>query len=401
MFRKIRGAFQKMIGGAFLSATLWSGVHAQDIDYPSNFSQAQILRDAGNYDAAIPMLRSLLRDIPNNLSIREELGYALLLDGQLAAAQYQFEILKERSANPEKRALYMAVLRRITAERPIGVSVILSYAPTSNLNQGTDNTTFISNVLGTGIIAPESRRISGWESRVGLNGYVRGNLGSNGRLAFDWRGERRFYSTLYSPETEVEVGLTASQSYQYGDFGTRVFRIDRERERGDYTRTGISLFSSRQITPTQQINGFIQFSDLKSEGSTSSDGLLTQVNLGYTVTPNPALSVRFGLLSEHTNTQLVSQSYASLATTLQASTAFQGGYELSGQAVVGKRQFDSDLGFAREDNFSSLSVTVFNSQYSFSGLVPKLTCTLASTRSNVALFDAQTQTCGIALSRRF
>ncbi|MBU2991667.1 porin family protein [Octadecabacter sp. 1_MG-2023] len=401
MSRKLRGAFQQMIGVAFLFAALCSSAYAQDIEQPQSFSQAQMLRQTGDYDAAIEMLRSILRDKPNNISIREELGYALLLDGQLAAAQYQFEILKERSAISEQRALYIAVLRRITAERPIGVSAILSYAPTSNLNQGTDNTTLTTNVLGTGVIAPESRRISGWEGRIGLRGYIRGNIGNNGRIVFDWRGERHFYSTLFSPETEIEVGLTASRNYLAGDFGARVFRIERDRERGDYARTGLSVFATRQIAPSQHIDGFVQFSDLKSERTTSGDGLLTQVSLGYTIAPNPASTVRFGLLIEHTNTELDAQSYVSQAATLNASTAFQGGYELSGQAMAGHRQFDSALGFAREDAFSSLSVTIYNSQYSFSGLVPKLTCTMTSTSSNVALFDVQAQTCGIALSRRF
>jgi len=114
------------------------------------------------------------------LAVREELGYVLILDGQTASAQYQFEILKERTRDPELRMLHTAVLRRIVAERPVGISIIFGHTAASNLNQGTVTVTIYNDVLGTGAIA---------------------------QVSLDWRAERHVYALLYTPENEAELGL--------------------------------------------------------------------------------------------------------------------------------------------------------------------------------------------------
>jgi hypothetical protein len=346
-------------------------------------------------------LRQLLRAHPKDTGVREELGYVLILDGQMAAAQYQFEILRERSTDPQLRGLYSAVLRRIIDERPVGISVIFGATPTTNLNHGTDNTNLDNDALGIGNITPESRRISGWKGRIGLRGYVRGNIGTKGRVVFDWRAQRYLYSTLYEPETKTELGLSYSQVNLQSDIGVRVFRTDRRRERGDYSRTGVTFFGGKETATGKRINGFLQFSVLNVEDNDGKEGLQTLLDVGYTLTPTPAFAYRFGFQVARVNANIDFHSYSSLAATLQVNAAFRGGYELSTQAVAGLRHFDRDQNFSREDSFADISVTVFNSQFSVGGIVPKLTCTLGATKSNVALFEADTRACGVSLSRRF
>lgn len=401
MHQKLRAAFAQTLGGVLLFLALHSTVVAQTTPTSRDFNQARILRAAGEHLQAIDILRQLLRAHPDNTALREELGYVLILDGQMASAQYQFEILKERSRNPELRNLYAAVLRRIVAERPVGISVIFGFTPTTNLNQGTDNTKQRIGALGVGDISPESRRLSGWAGRVGLRGYVRGNLGANESIVFDWRVERHVFSTLYDPEIETELGLSYSQSTARGDMGARIFRIHRQRARGDYNRSGVTFFGSREIAPGRKINGFLQLSVRDTKIDTSQDGVRTLLDLGYTLTPTPALAMRFGLQGERVNAQRNMQSYSSLAGTIRVNNAFRGGYEMSAQALVGYRRFDTDLEFSRKDSFANISVTMFNSRFSLGGVVPKLTCSIAATTSNTALFETHTRACGLALSRRF
>ena len=394
----MRTAISHLLCAAVLFLSLNTHVAAQTGPDPNTMDQARILRATGEYDAAVDILRQLLRVHPKDTGVREELGYVLILDGQMAAAQYQFEILRERSSDPQLRGLYSAVLRRIVDERPIGINVIFGFTPTTNLNHGTDNTVLSSD---GGDIAPESRRISGWQGRIGLRGYVRGNIGTKGRVVFDWRAQRYLYSTLYEPETETELGLSFSQVNLQSDIGVRVFRTDRRRERGNYSRTGVTFFGGKETAPGKRINGFLQFSALNVEDNDGKEGLQTLLDVGYTLTPTPAFAYRFGFQAARVNANIDFHSYSSLAATLQANAAFRGGYELSTQAVAGLRHFDRDLGFSREDSFADISVTVFNSQFSVGGIVPKLTCTLGAAKSNVALFEADTKACGVSLSRRF
>ncbi|WP_299413191.1 surface lipoprotein assembly modifier [uncultured Sulfitobacter sp.] len=388
-----------------MSAALWlalsGGAFAQAPQAQTDFNQARIMRASGEYKPAIEILRDLLRARPRDIAVREELGYALILDGQMAAAQYQFEILKERAPSADSRALYTAVLRRIVSERPVGISLIFGFNPTTNLNQGTDNTTLSGGVLGEGQIAPESRRISGWAGQIGLRGYVRGNLGAKGRITLDWRAARHLYSALYSAETETELGLTFATNTRTTDFSTRIFHLERQREKGDYSRTGVTIFAATPLAQGRQIDGTLQFSMLKMQQNPANDGLRTLLDLGYSRTPNPALSLRFGVQAVHADAARRALGFTSLAATAQASRAFRGGYEISGRVLAGQRRFNTDIGFSRHDSFADVSVTVFNSRLSLGGIVPKLTCSFAKTSSNVALFDATERACGLALSRRF
>ncbi len=397
----MRTAISQLLCAAVILLNLGTDVAAKTGPDPYKMDQARVLRASGEYDAAVDILRQLLRAHPKDTGVREELGYVLILDGQMAAAQYQFEILRERSSDPQLRGLYSAVLRRIIGERPVGINVIFGATPTTNLNHGTDNTNQDNDVLGVGDITPESRRISGWKGRIGLRGYVRGNIGTKGRVVFDWRAQRYLYSTLYEPETETELGLSFSQVNLQSDIGVRVFRTDRRRVRGDYSRTGVTFFGGKETAPGKRINGFLQFSTLNVEDNDGKEGLQTILDVGYTLTPTPAFAYRFGFQAARVNANTDLHSYSSLAATLQVNTAFRGGYELSTQMIAGMRHFDRDLDFSREDSFANISVTVFNSRFSVGGVVPKLTCNLATTKSNVALFEADSRACGVSLSRRF
>lgn len=367
----------------------------------SRLSQARLLRADEEFARAIEILRAALRSHPNDIPLREELGYTLILDGQMAAAQYQFEILAERNHSPELNKLYRSVLNRIVAERPFGVSVILGFTPSDNINQGTDDKTIENNLLGTGTIDPANRRIAGWNSRIGLKGYARTTLSPRDLVVFDWRVERKFYSTHLAPQSDLEIGLSYSRFFPQAEIGLRTFHLSSFRAAGDVTRNGVSFFGSYNIDRRRRIDGRLQLSTFDVEGGSAVDGPRILVDAGYLLTPSPSLALRFGVQAEHANAEADVQRYTSLAATLRASTAFRNGTELSGQAVFGKRNFGSLLGFARQDRFADVSVTLFNSKFSYRGVVPKLTCQIGKTTSNVAVFEARTRACGVALSRRF
>lgn len=386
---------------AFLPAQIgWAeqniAVHSADV-----VVQARLLRANGSFDEAITILRSALRRDPRNVALREELGYALLLDGQMATAQYQFEILEERNRDPALGALYRSVLNRIARERPVGINLIFGFTPTDNVNQGTDNTTINSGVLGTGVIDPANRRISGWQSRIGLSGYVRAAPSPSDLVVFDWRIERQQTSEQRMDETEAEIGLALRHFSSTGEMAARFFYQYRARDPRDVHQPGFSLFRSYNLDRARQINGRLQLSYLNVEGRNVLDGPRMLVDAGYVVTRGPSLAMRFGAQLERAQARAKAQRFTSVAATLQVSTAFKGGLEITGQALAGRREFDEALRFARHDTFADVSVTVFNSQFSYRGFVPKLTCRIRSTSSNVALFDSTTRECGMALSRRF
>ena len=362
---------------------------------------ARMLRGQGQYGAAIDALRAALRARPDDVALREDLGYVLLLDGQMAAAQYQFTLLSERVADPQLRALYHGVLRRITAERPVGISLIFSFTPTSNLNQGTDATTVSGGVLGVGTVDPESRRISGWSSQIGLRGYVRGNIGAQGQLRFDWRVAREFYSDIYTPSTEKELALQYNRDAVRFGWGVRGFAFRYDGDQAQYDHTGAAAFGSYKITDKLQLDARLRLSLLDFPAGDTRGGPQVLFASGVQFTPRPSTALRFGMQITHAQADRVSLRNTGLAFTARAIHAFGNGYEVSADAILGHRSYKEDLGFSRSDSFGDLSVTVFNSRYSLGGIVPKLTCGIGRTRSNVVVFDTRRRSCGVSLSRQF
>lgn len=390
----------KALARLVLSIGLIWMVPAQSLQ-AATFEQARVLRAQQDYAGAATLLRDLLRKYPNDIALREELGYVLLLDGQMAAAQHQFTLLNERVSSPELRGLYRAVLRRIVNERPAGVELIFSLTPSSNINQGTDARTVESGVLGVGTVDPESRRVAGWQSRIGLKGFVRGNVSARGQITFDWRAERRLFSELISPETQLELGITYAHSAEHVNWGIRAFGLIHRSARADYDYTGLTAFGSAAVAPKIRLDGRLQVSDLNFGPNDTRNGPRVSLEPGVQFAPRAATAFRFSTRIERAQAERVAARYTSVALTAQVSHAFRNGVDLSAQAIVGERRYDSDLEFARRDTFESLSMTVFNSRYSLRGIVPKLTCSVEQTHSNVAVFESTQQACGISLSRRF
>lgn len=365
------------------------------------FEKARMLRAQGQYAPAIDLLRATLRARPDDIKLREELGYVLLLDGQMAAAQYQFTLLSERVANRELKALYRAVLRRITAERPVGVALVFEFTPTSNLNQGTDAKTVSNSLLGVGTVAPESRRISGWSSKIGLRGYVRTNLGAQGQLRFDWRATREFFLDVYDPGTETEVAVQYTRTDARYSWGTRAFAFRHSGDRVQYDHTGAAVFGSYSFTDRYKIDARLRLSLLDFPAGDTRGGPQILFASGVQFSPRPATALRFGTQITRSNAGRPGLRNTGLALVAQINHAFANGYEVGGAAIVGHRRYEESLGFARRDSYGDLSITVFNSRFSLGGVVPKLTCGIGRTRSNVVIVNTRRQSCGVSLSRRF
>ncbi|QUJ77771.1 DUF560 domain-containing protein [Sulfitobacter albidus] len=364
-------------------------------------AEARVLRAAGDYERAVEILRGLLRARPDDIAIREELGYALLLDGQIRAARYQFTLLDERVDDPALRALYRGVLRRIDAERPTSVSLIFELEPTSNLNNGTDARTVRLNGFGTGDVTPESRRTAGWRARIGLQGFVRRPLGTQGRVTFDWRVQREIFSEVFDPSDEVELGLGYTHTPHWGEWGVRGVALHHDGDLARYQYYGISTGSVLRVGPKQAVDGQLTLARLDFPPGDARGGPRVSVEAGWRFSPDPATSLRFGARVGRVRSERIGLRHTAAEVNAQVSRAFRGGLEIGAALAIGQRIYARDLGFGRRDTIADVSATLVNSRYSVRGVVPKLTCSLGRTRSNVAVFDTTRKGCGISLSRRF
>lgn len=377
------------------------------------FNAARIARAQGRYVDAIPVLRDILRRVPDDTGVREELGYALLLDGQYAAAQHHFQILAERSPDPQKRALYRAVLRRIVSERPVGLRLVFALQPSSNLNGGADGATFETDVA-TIRIDEASQAQEGWRWSVGLAGYFQHALSGRDVLRLDWaaletRSDRDQIEAARDLGAQVTWERSFAQASAYVSVGVGQRRARSEQR----TRAHFGFGSAHRVGARGQLSWNFRQTDTEYttldafgilQENQDRSGPLRLVTLRYAWLLARTQSVWVGLQFEDSDPGAASQRYDGRILQIGGVKRFDSGLSLDGVLSFGARDFEGAFALqarARRDDFTEFSLSAQHDQVSWRGFSPRATCTLRANRSNVGLFDATTHECGFELTRGF
>lgn len=398
MWRIWRATFVFVI----LSCTITPGFAEQAL--ADRFQAARIVRSAGDLNVAIPELRAVLREVPDDIRVREELGYALLLDKQYAAAQFHFEQLLARVRDPNLQVLYRAVLRRIAIERPFGFGLVFEVAPSSNLNGGSALDGF-DTVVGTLNITPQSQAQSGRRVTLGLNGFAQRPIGDRDVARLDWLIKRNTYDIdALEDSTEVFAQLSWQRQWARGQtsFGLGWGREKAKSEERDFQQARL-----RGFWPLGQ-RGFVEtaltYTRNRYDTRPSRDGhdILADLRFGRYV--RQAGVIWAGLQLERARPAAEFQQYDGTILQLGGQVSFAGGLQMQAVLSEGKRDFAAPFPLrrdARADRFTELSISIQSSRLNWQGLTPKVTCRLRDNRSNVGLFESNAQECGFVLTRRF
>ncbi len=377
-----------------------------DIDAArSAFDLARQERADGSYASAIDRLRMLVRQFPGDNDVREELGYALILDKQFASAQFHFQLLAERSADPRRRALYRAVLQRILSDRPAGVRLVLEVVPSSNINRGSD-TDQVDTFLGLLPITDESQAQRGWRRTFGLEGFLRKGLGARDQLIFDWEVLNTAYSNDILPEATQFGGtltwrhFTAKGNVQLS-FGQTRIRTGDER----ITQNTIGVAGGRILGVGQtRFDWSFTRSLLDFEDQSGRSGPFQSLTLRHTWLLPRSQSVFAGVVLEDATPELAHQRYDGAILQVGGRKVFRTGTLVEAILSVGTRDFRGVFpgqSFDRFDRFEELSISAQDSRIRYKGFTPRVTCTVRKNGSNVSLFEATTQECGFEITRRF
>ncbi|MEL6293970.1 MAG: porin family protein [Pseudomonadota bacterium] len=378
-------------------------LQASDAAWQARFETAVLARAEGDYDAAIKALRALLREQPDNLAARQELGYALILDGQYAAAQYHFEILAARTPSDDDRALYRAVLRRIYSERPFGLDLILAWVPSSNLNGGSSEAS-LDTALGVLPIDDGSRAVSGWSQTVGLGGYARAPLDLRNRVIFSWSATNTRYSDLLEDERQLEAAVTWQHVRSRNSYALRLGWLEQEQADERRQQEAVTISGSH----LQGRRGRIDWSlsqandDYRFRPTKNGDEKTASFRYNWLLPRNQ--TVWLGLLLEDGTRE--ADHLSLFGTILQAGgrKVFRNGVSIDTTISFGDRDFDGVFplqSVAREDRFTEISIFLQDSRINWKGFTPRTKCRSRFNTSNIALFDATTYECSLELTHRF
>lgn len=368
------------------------------------FFQGQLRKAVGQLPAAIAAFREVLRIDPRYVNARRELAHTLLLARDFSVSEFHFRSLLREDQNPNMRQGYRQFLNVIHRNKPIGFNGFLNVLPSSNVNGGTDNTVFDTNI-GEFVVDPNSRAESGVGIQAGLSGFVRHVISQDQRLSVDWNVTGTRYNEKRYNQATGNLSLTYEKLTEWGSWSVSPFARRHLREdSGDYQAFGARSNAAWKVNSDDRLQLGLSYENRIYDTQSYQNGSYSNFDARWTHQVNPTLStyVAFGVGQGNPDASHLRYNSEKLLVGLNQS--WNGGWHAGLGAEVGRRDYEANFpltSFPRSDQYSRVSISVQNTSFTIGGFLPYLTCSSLKNRSNVALYDYRTNECQIRLSRNF
>ena len=382
-------------------------------DLDALFLEAQIFTRKGQVNEAIAIYRAILAAQPDQVRIRQVLAQTLFQIGEFESSRFHFRKLLEAEQNPQLRAQYANALSQIQKNIPSGVSASFSFVPSSNINRGTNNETIEGGgIFGAGTISDLGRKTSGIGFQLNVAGFHKIPYGDSGLFTFTAAATQVLYTAetfnIFQPSVSVRYDNSSPLGIWSlnGSVSHTLRRGDLEATFYDYTSYALSLSGRRKLSGpnilTYSLTG--RYFDPDSDANDSQKGPSYELNLGGQRQLNAAHALIGGFKVGRGLPQSASYRYKSLAAYMGVSSSWPKGWSSYVGLEAGKRNYDENFGFfsfKRDDGYQTLTASVLNSNFSWRGISPRVTCSYTENRSNVAFFDYNSYECNILMTKDF
>jgi hypothetical protein len=368
------------------------------------FFEGRILKSQGQLLDAIQVFRRVLQLDPNHINARRELAHTLLLNRDYEPAEHHFTALLDIDHNGGMRDGYRRFLNVIDQNRPIGFGGYFSLLPTTNVNLGTTNTVFDTN-LGQFVIDATSQPKSGIGAGFGISGYFRHVIDSKSRVALNWglsgvRYENKLFNNTVGNVALSFEQVTRSGNWLVSPYYRRLWRQDK----ADYNALGLKFGHTRRLNDAVQLSFSLGHESRTYPNRSFQNGGLDVGSVGLKHQITSSFSLQAGFEVERSAAEAAHLQYDAYKLFAGLSKSWQGGLHTSLGLEVGQRRYVGVYPLtssARDDDFYKIRVGVQHSQIDLKGFTPRLSCTHTINMSNVAFFDYNVTECQATISRNF
>ena len=350
-------------------------------------------------------LKAILAKDPQNDIARERLTVLLLNANRSGAASYHARYLSRKARSRALRDEATKLFEKL--EGPSwGWQPILSFTPSSNLNKGsTQSTVFIGETEFS--IDPDSRAKDGIGLTFGASVWK------------TWRPSETWYArwntdvtaTIYdNDEMDARQGLRTSLAFsrQLGN-GTLelggTFDATFKAERLERRLVGPSIARTWQHSDRRQVSARLEILDVHYPNETFRSGHRSNLTLGWTETISPSLRLSFGLPLALNRTGRAHLDYNSYGANIVLNKLWNNSPWRT-SVGIGVKQ-DKYLGnfpgavVPRNDNVKTISIGQSNQNWSVKGFVPELRYVYTRSKSNISLYDYDSNDIQVTFQKRF
>jgi hypothetical protein len=322
--------------------------------------------EKGQLSIAAAAFRAILENEPNHFPARRALVDCLIMLDNTAAAELHLTTLLKADPDIGKQGLYQRILGELTEKEPLRFSGSFAVLPSSNVNHGTRNRVFDSNI-GEFVIDDSGRETSGVGIRLGGNGTyswplspgrkisLRGDLSSvwyESRSLRHLDGEARLSYHAESTSDNFELGAYFRNSWYLPPISG---------QRSDLLAPGVLLSYVRQVSSSDSIGIHARYENQTFIEKSYLSGRYQSVKIkwGHQLSPN---SQTYLIISSQLyQPEAKHPAYEDVGFEVGFNNRWNNGWAAGINLGTGVRNFTANfpaLSFPREDNYYSLGVSI-------------------------------------------
>lgn len=368
------------------------------------FFEARILKAQRRFPEAIRAFRQVLQIDPNYINARRELAHTLLLNRDYGPARFHFDELLRIDQNDQMRDGYRGFLNVIDQNKPVGFSGYFSILPSTNVNRGTTNTVFDTN-LGQFVIDPNSQAESGVGVQLGFSGYFRHLTSPTSRISLNWGVSGTRYEEERYNSAVGNLAVSYEQITQSGSwFVSPYFRKTWREDDADNDAHGLRFGLTHRLNDQNRLGFSFSHEYRDYAVQDYQDGTFASASVSLSHQINPSLSISGGIGFERSAPEAEHLQYDGGKLFAELSKAWEGGLQTSFGIEYGIRDYVGDYPLTsspRDDDFYKISIGVQHSRIDIQGFTPRLSCSHTVNQSNVAFYDFNATECQATISRNF
>lgn len=372
--------------------------------YRVRYVEGLIQKARKDYPAAIATFRGILAERPEFSFVRVDLTETLFLANQDDAAKYQAEMLIAAGVDDKVGGGLKAIVGEIDDRRPVRFRSYASVLPSTNLNQGTDNSIVIVNGLPF-VVDSGSKRKSGVGFLLGGELLLRQSFSTDNALVGSLGLAGRFYPSIETTYLTVNAQAGIEHKIPRGLITTSLIAEQDYSETDAFFRSfGGRIETSRLIGEAGRIYGSATFSYRDYLDNSYQDGTRAELTGYYDRFVGAGRFFRFigGATAEKTQTSYLS--YNELSAGLGFYSELPMGFTAYVQGVYANRQYLARAPFAdetRRDHRVELMTTLTKRDLSFHGLAPQVTYSFTRNISNSTFDDYTSHSFDVRLVKEF
>ena len=368
------------------------------------FFEARVLKAQHRFPEAIQTLRQVLQIDPNYINARRELAHTLLLNRDYGPARFHFEELLKVDHNNQMLDGYRGFLNLIDQNKPVGFEGHFSILPSTNVNRGTTNTVFDTN-LGQFVIDSNSQAESGVGVQLGFVGYFRHLTSPTSRISLNWGvsdtryEEERYNSTVGNLAVSYEQ-ITQAGSWFLSPYLRKTWRGDD----ADNNARGLRFGLTHRLDDQNRLGFSFSHEYRDYAVQDYQDGTFTSTSFSLSRQINASLSISGGLGFERNAPEATHLQYDGNKLFAGISKSFEGGLQTGFGLEYGFRNFVGAYPLTsspRKDDFYKISFDIQHSRIDIRGFTPRLLCSHTVNMSNVVFYDFSASECQATISRNF